>query len=134
MAGAVILPPPSFSNAAAAAHNKSKRETAARMSSSLSGEYAKNANAFLHPEPLYAQVQRRRDGNQASRTSASYLLQLAYGGRANSAALVIQRAFRAYRLQRQFAKLMALAMSADRLDRRLSLLGPGESILYLPWN
>ena len=59
-------------------------------------------------------------------TSAAHLLELSYGAGANRAAAVIQRAYRAHRLQTQFSRLMSLAMSADRLDRRLSLLGPGR--------
>ena len=53
-------------------------------------------------------------------------LQNRYGGRivANVAATTIQRAYRSARLQRQFARLLKLAKSAERLDRRLSLLDP----------
>ena len=61
------------------------------------------------------------------RTSSAHLLTLVYGRNAHSAAVVIQRAFRARRIQSQFEKLMSLALSADRLDRRLSLLGPGNT-------
>ena len=49
-----------------------------------------------------------------------------YGGKivANVAATTIQRAYRSARLQRQFSRLLKLAKSAERLDRRLSLLDP----------
>ena len=66
---------------------------------------------------------------RANNTSAAHLLELSYGAGANRAAAVIQRAYRAHRLQTQFSRLMSLAMSADRLDRRLSLLGPGRKII-----
>ena len=89
-------------------------------------------------DPLYAKVQRRSKNNvdrgrhhqravaMAANTSAAHLLALSYGAGAGRAAAVIQRAYRAHRLQSQFSRLMSLAMSADRLDRRLSLLGPGN--------
>ena len=87
-------------------------------------------------DPLYATVQRRHNNNNGRNlkgvgtattdTSPAALLELAYGRAANRAAAVIQRAYRAHRLQSQFSRLMSLAMSADRLDRRLSLLGPGN--------
>ena len=49
-----------------------------------------------------------------------------YGGReiSNAAATILQRAYRAKRLQNQFSKLLTLALSSDRVDKRLSLLGP----------
>ena len=49
-----------------------------------------------------------------------------YGGKflANIAATTIQRAYRSAKLQQQFDRLLRLAKSADRLDRRLSLLEP----------
>jgi hypothetical protein len=81
-------------------------------------------NRSIMEEPLYAVVHRNR--NKMGPTSAAHLLELSYGERANAAATVIQRAFRAQRLQSQFTKLMCLAMSADRLENRLSLLGPGN--------
>ena len=68
----------------------------------------------------------------AANTSAAHLLALSYGAGAWRAATVIQRAYRAHRLQSQFSRLMSLAMSADRLDRRLSLLGPGKAIIAGP--
>ena len=83
-------------------------------------------------DPLYAKVQRRSKNvdrgqhQRANKTSAAHLLALSYGAGAGRAAAVIQRAYRAHRLQSQFSRLMSLAMSADRLDRRLSLLGPGN--------
>ena len=88
-------------------------------------------------DPLYATVQRRNNNSgrkksargaaaAATDTSPAALLELAYGAGAHRAAAVIQRAYRAHRLQSQFSRLMSLAMSADRLDRRLSLLGPGK--------
>ena len=85
-------------------------------------------------DPLYAKVQRRSNRRQMARaaanTSAAHLLALSYGAGANEAAAVIQRAYRAHRLQSQFSRLMSLAMSADRLDRRLSLLGPGKQTIF----
>ena len=89
-------------------------------------------------DPLYAKVQRRGSKNSGNRqmaraaanTSAAHLLALSYGAGANEAAAVIQRAYRAHRLQSQFSRLMSLAMSADRLDRRLSLLGPGKQTIF----
>ena len=54
-----------------------------------------------------------------------------YGEAEHRAAVVIQRAFRAARLQKQFDQLMTLAMSSDRLDRRLSLLGPDVAVAGL---
>ena len=85
-------------------------------------------------DPLYAKVQRRGNRRQMARaaanTSAAHLLALSYGAGANEAAAVIQRAYRAHRLQSQFSRLMSLAMSADRLDRRLSLLGPGKQTIF----
>ena len=49
-----------------------------------------------------------------------------YGGKilSNVAATTIQRAYRSTKLQRQFDQLVRLAKSADRLDRRMSLLEP----------
>ena len=51
-------------------------------------------------------------------------LEYIYGGkdRSHGAAAVIQRAFRAFQLQKQFSKLLSLAMSTERIDKRLSLL------------
>jgi hypothetical protein len=53
-------------------------------------------------------------------------LECQYGGKliSNVAATTIQRAYRSTKLQRQFDRLLKLAKSAERLDRRLSLLEP----------
>ena len=58
-------------------------------------------------------------------------LELKYGGKelAHNSAIVIQRGFRAARLQRQFSRLLKLALSTDRLDRRMSLLGPDVEVI-----
>ena len=61
-----------------------------------------------------------------SMTNQVEQLENRYGGKilANVAAITIQRAYRAAKLQRQFDRLVRLAKSADRLDRRMSLLDP----------
>ena len=77
-------------------------------------------------QPLYATVQKKNKALKYLSGEELIRLELKYGGAEVShwAAIVIQRAFRAKRLQRQFDQLMTLAMSSDRLERRLSLLGP----------
>ena len=59
-----------------------------------------------------------------SETSHIDKLEQEYGGKilSNIAATTIQRAYRATKLQRQFDQLVRLAKSADRLDKRMSLL------------
>ncbi len=93
---------------------------------------------MMEVESLYATVGRKRktpllEGGQSfyaqsNRIMLSYReeLEMRYGGKevANAAAAIIQRWYRAARLQKSFTKLMELAMSSDRLDKRLSLLGP----------
>ncbi len=88
-------------------------------------------------EPIYATVRKRRrsppEGQSHSpplSMSAHHMhkqsaredtaLEARYGGReeANRAAAVIQRAYRAARLQRQFSRLLVLAMSTERLNKR----------------
>jgi len=86
-------------------------------------------------EDLYATIRRKRQGfNQRPKAPRAPTkrelmvssLEETFGGKsvANAAAAVIQRAWRAHKLQNQFAKIMHLAASSDRLDKRLSLLGP----------
>ncbi len=98
-------------------------------------------SVYLTMEPLYATVNRRRRTEQ-NHPHPSMIrfrtfqeeLESRYGGRevAHAAAAAIQRWYRAARLQKSFSKLMELAMSSDRLDRRLSLLGPdGSSTQHL---
>ncbi len=109
------------------------------------------------PESLYATVRRQRrhgspvvtqavngddeDNNGSTdmffpcrygngdQDSTMQRLEAAYGGRevAHAAATAIQRGWRAARLRGQFARLLQLAHSSERLERRLSLLGPDDS-------
>lgn len=65
-------------------------------------------------EPLYATVQRKQRPVEHQQQNS---LEAFYGGKyvSNRAAFVIQKSFRAYRLQKQFSRLLSLALSEERL-------------------
>lgn len=64
---------------------------------------------YCNMEPLYAQVQRKPRNTPEDRQCNS--LEAFYGGKelSNGAAFIIQRAFRAYRLRKQFSHLLLIA-------------------------
>lgn len=68
---------------------------------------------YSNMEPLYAQVQRKPRNTPEDRQSNS--LEAFYGGKelSNGAAFIIQRAFRAYRLRKQFSKLLSVALRQE---------------------
>ena len=70
----------------------------------------------LHPtvEPLYATVRRRRRPDKHLIVSDEVF---------HAAAIVIQRWYRSALIKRQFSRLMSMAFSQDRMDKRLSLIG-----------
>ena len=57
-------------------------------------------------------------------------LEAMYGGKplANTAAIIIQRAYRNYKLQSQFSQLLRLAKSTERLNHRLTLMENDEFV------
>ena len=91
---------------------------------------------LLIDEPLYATI-RRQGGRRSSlepmlppppppefNDTDATDLEAKYGGRiiANTAAVILQRAYRTYRLSKQFKQLLSLAQTNETLDRRLSTL------------
>ncbi len=72
-------------------------------------------------EPLYATVVRKslRNLNSAAEKRQQNSLEAFYGGKelANTAAYIIQRAYRAHRLQKQFSRLISIALSNRQLVR-----------------
>ncbi len=74
-------------------------------------------------EPLYATVQRKSQRSLSlcvhpAEFRQQNSLEAFYGGKevANTAAFIIQRAYRAHRLQKQFSKLISLALSNKQLS------------------
>ena len=67
-------------------------------------------------EPLYATVQRKQRPRNTPEDRQQNSLEAYYGGKtiSNSAAFIIQRAFRAFRLRKQFSKLLSIALTEER--------------------
>ena len=80
-----------------------------------------NESSVLHQseEPLYATVARQR----RNKITFVHQLESKYGGSeiANNAAVVIQRAFRNFRLQKKFSRVLSMATTGtEKLNQKLS--------------
>ena len=66
-------------------------------------------------DPIYATVQRKQKVRNTPEDTQQNSLEAFYGGKtiSNSAAFIIQRAFRAYRLRKKFSKLLSVALTEE---------------------
>ena len=66
-------------------------------------------------DPIYATVQRKQKVRNTPEDIQQNSLEAFYGGKtiSNSAAFIIQRAFRAYRLRKKFSKLLSVALTEE---------------------
>ena len=71
-------------------------------------------------EPLYATVQRKQRPRNTPEDRQCNSLEAFYGGKAisNGAAFVIQRSYRAYRLRKQFSRLLTLALTEKQKQEK----------------
>ena len=79
--------------------------------------HVRNPSQLYTMEPLYAQVQKKPRNTPEDRQQNS--LEAFYGGKelSNSAAFIIQRAFRAFRLRKKFSTLLSVALKEQEIDR-----------------